>query len=50
MRAIDADALKEMFERYLAAPHVNDRRSPLSYGIKMGIEGCISYRNRAQSK
>ena len=47
MRAIDADALKEMFERYLAAPHVNDRRSPLSYGIKMGIEGCISYLNNA---
>ena len=47
MRPIDADALKELFERYLAAPHVNDRRSSLSYGIKMGVEGCISYLNNA---
>ena len=47
MRAINADALKELFERYLAAPHVNIRHSSLSYGIKMGVEGCISYLNNA---
>lgn len=47
MRPIDADALKEVFKRYHAAPHVKVKDNTLSYGLGMGIEGCTTLLNNA---
>jgi len=49
MRPIDADALTEVLIRYSRAPHVNIKHNTMSCGIKMGIEGCISFLSNAST-
>lgn len=49
MRLIDADALKEVFERYYNAPHVRVAGSGISTGLEMGIKGCLSLLGNAHT-
>ena len=49
MRLIDADALKEVFERYYNAPHVRVAGSGISTGLEMGIKGCLSLLDNAHT-